>query len=130
MRKILYIVFAVLISLFFIFGISYQNNSNSNFQYDGYFIETSNSNKQYFSANSEYRLFKTKNVIAFNNTNNEKVQLPTDSFVHFLDGSLSVLKKSAVVDLSNMNKTSFEYYTVYDQTVFTKSGNNYKIAYC
>ncbi len=129
MRKILYIVFAVLISLFFIFGISYQNNSNSNFQYDGYFIETSNSNKQYFSANSEYRLFKTKNVISFNNTNNEKVQLPTDSFVHFLDGSLSVLKKSAVVDLSNMNKTSFEYYTVYDQTVFTKSGGNYKIAY-
>ena len=128
-KKALLVISIVLIIFFFIFGIGYQKSSNNNFQFDGYIIESETNNKQYFANNAEYRLYKSKGIIEFHNTNNEKIVMPSDSFLHYLDGSVSVLKKAAVVDLTKMDQTSFQYYTVYEGAVFTKAGNDYRIDY-
>ena len=45
-RLITILVSIILIVSFFVFGIKYYNSFNSNFQYDGYVIDTKTGNKQ------------------------------------------------------------------------------------
>ncbi len=129
MKKILMIISLVLIVGFFVFGITYYRGVYNDFQYDGYVIETSTNEKQYFLANSKYKVYERDGIAKFNNSDNEEKSISTDTFIHYLDGSASVLSKSAIVDLSEMNKKSFEYYSLYLGSVLTKTGNDYKISY-
>lgn len=128
-RLITILVSIILIVSFFVFGIKYYNSFNSNFQYDGYVIDTKTGNKQYFLNNSEYKINETSKKVKFENSDKENQSISNATFVHYLDGSLSVFKKSAVINLDDMNKKSFQYYTVYAGSVFTKSGDEYRISY-
>ena len=85
----------------------------------------------------------TKMVLSVGNEANELLEqttIPTESpdvtipamiewFRDKKSTSISVFKKSAVLDLNNMDQKSFQYYTVYAGSVFNKQGSDYKISY-
>ena len=130
MKKIILIVVSLAIMIgFFVFGLNYSKNVYSNFQSDGYIIESDSNNRQFFNSNGQYKVTESSQIVEYINSDNETKTVPSDTFIHYVDGSLSVFKKAAVVDLSNMDKKSFQYYTVFSGSVFTKVGNDYRISY-
>ena len=128
MRKIFYLISFVVLVLVFVFAFTYYNKKSYFFQNDGYVIDTMTGSKQYFFDASEYKI-NSKGVVSFLNSSNETKSINDDTFVHYMDGSISVFKKSAVLDLNNMDQKSFQYYTVYAGSVFNKQGSDYKISY-
>ena len=129
MKKLLAIISIILIAFFFVFGVYNYRGKHSNFRFDGYVIDTKTNNKQYFSDNGEYKIYDSSNSVTFTNSDNETQSVSNDTFIHYLDGSISAFKKTAVVSLSNMKQKSFQYYTVYPGVIFSKREIDYKIPY-
>ncbi len=129
MKKILLILSIVLIGVFFVLGFNYYNGKFSNFQSKGYVIETESSNKYYFADNSKYKIYTFKDIVEFQNDKNDKKVIPNDAIIHYNDGSAAVFKKSALVDLSDMTQKSFQYYTIFEGTVLSKAGSDFKVDY-
>ncbi len=129
MKKVLLFLGVILIGVFFVLGFNYYKGTFSNFQNDGYVIETKNSSKYYFQNNAEYKVYNTKDLVAFVDNEKKSKSISKASFIHYNDGSVSVFKDAAVVDLSKMDQKSFLYYTVHSGTVFTKAGLDFKVSY-
>ena len=120
------------IGIMFFLGIKRYNESFSNFQYDGYVIDnTTNttSSSYYFNKDAKYKVVPQKNVVSFDNSDNVEVSISDDSFLHFNDGSISVFKKSVVLNLEELNEPVLHYYNIYNGSIFTKVGNGYQINY-
>lgn len=127
MKKLFLGFCLVLIVALFVFGITRNNSLEYFFEKDGYVIENSGNVKHYFSSNSKFVL--ASNKINFTNSDNDDVNVSDDTFIHYMDGSVSVFKKSSILDLSNMNTENYIYYNVYSGVVLNKSSNQYKVTY-
>ena len=133
-KKGLLIIIPVIavIGIMFFLGIKKYNESFNNFQYDGYVIDnTANatSSSYYFNKDAKYKVSPTRNMVSFDNSDNVEVSISDDSFLHFNDGSVSVFKKSVVLNLEELSQPVVHYYNIYNGTVFTKIGNTYQINY-
>ena len=63
MKKVLLFLGVILIGVFFVLGFNYYKGTFSNFQNDGYVIETKNSSKYYFQNNAEYKVYNAKDLV-------------------------------------------------------------------
>ena len=117
-KKVIVIVVPVLVIslLLFLFGYKIQLSLYGNFPIEGHII-THNSKgkvtKYYFESGTRYKKVNN-NKIVFEDTDDTEVQVPKETFVHYVDGSVSTLKKAVILDLSTLGDEVFKYYSIFD----------------
>ena len=137
MKKAILITISIIamISLIFYYGLKVNESKYSEFAGNGYIIskiydEEGNflkSEKFYFNEGTKYKS-NYNNEIVFENANKEESKVAIDSFIHYDNGSLSVLKKSAILNLDNINKEStIKYYNIYSGTILENKNSIYSI---
>jgi len=139
MKKMIFIILAVIAvaSLAFYYGFKLKESQYNQFGNEGYIISTSSNNdnlsstRYYFNSTTKYKKDYNKNVV-FENTDNNEVKVEADSFVHYINGSVSVLKKTAILDLDALKNRKDEnsiihYYNLFEGNVLNKVGNKYTI---
>lgn len=124
------IISVVIISftiLAFVGGIKLYKNSYSNFKLNGYIISSKNDTKSeryYFNENQKYKKTANKNVV-FETTSKNSVSVVENSFVHYDNNSISVLKKAAILNLDNIDDKTIKYYNLYEGSILNKSSDVY-----
>ena len=137
MKKAILITISIIamISLIFYYGLKVNESKYSEFAGNGYIIskiydEEGNflkSEKFYFNEGTKYKS-NYNNEIVFENANKEESKVTIDSFIHYDNGSLSVLKKSAILNLDNISKeTTIKYYNIYSGTILENKNSIYSI---
>ena len=110
-------------------------DTSSSFDGEGYIIETTTktNKKYYFSANTKYK-DSVDNKVSFSDKDKNKVLVNPDSFVHYMNGDVSFLKKGAIVNLSELSNPMVTYYNItddnkviYEDGGYTVSSNGKKI---
>ena len=127
------LVAAVAVALF-VFGKIYIDSKYGEFEDgDGYIISSSMteegvvSTRQYFDVDTSYKNTYSGEV-EFKNTSGDNVLVSAESFVHYLDGSLGLLKKAAVLDLGSLTDDKekvITYYSMFPETVLSQIAGNY-----
>lgn len=135
-RKILFIVISVSIMIGAIFYISFYINKQSykSFYKNGYILTSSNdinykkddTVKFYFEAEAKYKI-KYPEKIVFSDIDGNKIIADNDAFIHYLDGSISVLKKGVIMDLNNINSEFLKYYNIFDDTLLENNNSSYSV---
>lgn len=133
-RKILFVVITVsaMIILIYFFGIKSRESTLKEFSDSGYIIGRSDKStvltttKYYFDNGTKYKKDYEKSYI-FANTDKENVKVSEDSFIHYSDKSLSVLKKTAILNLDNLNDDVIKYYNLYVGSRLINKDNTYYI---
>lgn len=127
---IIIVMIFVLGGVSFYFGISKVNSSYQKFYNDGYIIaetnESGSSNKYYFSGNSKYKT-NYDETVTITDTSDNKVNIQSNSFVHYNDKSIGATKKSVLLDLDSMEGNVLKYYNFYDDTLLNYKGDSYKL---
>ena len=137
MKKVVMITLSIIAMgiLIFYFGFKTIKSKYGTFENSGYIItkvydQKGNyikSEKYYFNDGTKYKE-NFKNQIEFDNVNNEETVVDNESFVHYDNGSLSTLKKAAILNLDTLNaKTAVKYYNIYPETIMTHTNNIYSI---
>ena len=132
MKKILFVIITVslMITVIFLYGIKTKENRLGEFNDSGYIIGRSyesavlSTTKYYFNGGTKYKKNYEKNYI-FANTDNENVKVSENSFIHFSDKSISVLNKTAILNLDNLNDSLIKYYNLYVGTRLVNKDNIY-----
>ena len=130
-KKVIVIVVPVLVIslLLFLFGYKIQLSLYGNFPIEGHII-THNSKgkvtKYYFESGTRYKKVNN-NKIVFEDTDDTEVQVSKETFVHYVDGSVSTLKKAVILDLSTLGDEVFKYYSIFDGTILEKRNNKYVV---
>lgn len=132
MKKILFVIITVslMITVIFLYGIKTKENRLGEFNDSGYIIGRSyesavlSTTKYYFNGGTKYKKDYEKNYI-FANTDNENVKVSENSFIHFSDKSISVLNKTAILNLDNLNDSLIKYYNLYVGTRLVNKDNIY-----
>lgn len=127
---IIIVMIFVLGGVSFYFGIKKVNSSYQKFYNDGYIIaetnESGSSNKYYFSGNSKYKT-NYDETITITDTSDNKVNIQSNSFVHYNDKSIGATKKSVLLDLDSMEGNVLKYYNFYDDTLLSYKSDSYKL---
>lgn len=133
MKKIIFVASSVvlMIIMIFYFGIKVNQSKYQAFVADGYIIgkanvETGNvqTTKYYFSGGTKYKKNYDNNY-NFKNTDAEEVTIAPNSFVHYLDGSISTLDKTAILDLEQLDAKVIKYYNFYVGSRLKKENQHY-----
>ena len=105
----------------------YEDNSLS-FLNDGYILSTtaSTDDRYYFSANTKYKKNVDDNVVFSDRESNDVVVDPA-SFVHYADGSITFLKRGAIVNLNELNNPIISYYNVTNDNLISYDSDRYVI---
>ena len=120
------ILVVVCVSIFLAY--QFQKDKEYTFNKDGYILVSNveeTASKYYFSAGSSYQE-KYPAKIVFTDIDQNKVVSDNTSFVHYTDGSIAVLKKSAILDLSNISGDLVNYYNLFIDTELSKIDTNYR----
>lgn len=131
-NKIIFIVLSVvlMISATVFMALKVYNSSLKTFTKAGYILndDVSSSNKKnvkyYFNSNTNYKS-NYQSDIEFKDTNGKSVSVSEDSFVHYNDDSISLLKKGVILNLDEINSGVPKYYNVFDGTILEKSNSAY-----
>lgn len=99
-NNILFILFSVLIMIVSVIyiAIDINNKKMKEFIKDGYILTTENTEynnktaRYYFQSGTKYKE-KYEDKVAFLDVDGNKISLNNAAFVHYLDGSVSTLKK-------------------------------------
>ncbi|MEG2831562.1 MAG: hypothetical protein RR923_02160 [Bacilli bacterium] len=137
MKRTILIILSVLAMglLIFYFGFKVKESKYSEFKENGYIISRvydkegnfTKSEKYYFNQGEKYKKNYTDKIM-FKNVNKEESKVSQDSFIHYDNGSLSVLKKSAILNLEGMAKDKpIKYYNIYEDSILEKTNNIYSI---
>lgn len=94
----------------------------------GYIINSNQASttKLYFNNNTTYKE-NIKEEYVFKNTDNEEVTASKDNFIHYLDKSLSFMKKGVILDLDKFNKNLVPYYNITDKSIIKYNNGSYNI---
>ena len=122
----------LVIGLIFAYGIKSYNSRYVTFQADGHIFAEGNNKtvkKYFFDTNSKYKQVDDNVIITTND--NKSITVPSETFIHYSDGSISTFSKSVVLNLDDITKNSdtYKYYNVFPGTIFVKSGSDYSINY-
>ena len=83
--------------------------------------------KYLFDKDTSYRE-NLSGVVVFNDTDNNEVSVFKDSFLHYMDGSISFLKNGAILDLNSINgQEAVKFYNITNKSIITKSSDDYVI---
>lgn len=130
MKKMIFIVTSILVVVCVSIFLAYQFQKDKEYTFnkDGYILVSNveaTASKYYFSAGSTYQE-KYPAKIVFTDIDQNKVVSDNTNFVHYTDGSIAVLKKSAILDLSNINGELVNYYNLFVDTELSKKDTNYR----
>lgn len=133
-NKVLFVIITIsaMIALIFFFGIKSREESFKEFSNSGYIIGKSEvavgltTTKYYFDNGTKYKKDYEKKY-TFLNTDNESVKVNEDSFIHYSDKSISVFKKTAILNLGNLNDNVIKYYNLYVGSRLLYKENRYYI---
>ena len=126
------LVTIILLVISFLFAINYKKESESYFYESGYILSnnyesgTENVSKLYFDAETSYKNNK-KEEYTFKNSEGEKVNVSSESFVHYSNGSIMSLKKGVAIDLEEIDTKLINYYNIFEGSVLTKKNEVYEI---
>ena len=111
-------------------GIRYTSNSQKTFYSEGYILSFNKSNSKStrynFSNDTNYKI-SYDNEISFLDVLDDNVRVPNTSFVHYNDGSISLLKKGVILNLDELSKANPKYYNLFQDDVLKFSNNTYYI---
>ncbi|MGE5455544.1 MAG: hypothetical protein ACM3O4_00335 [Ignavibacteriales bacterium] len=134
--KVFFIIVSVSIMIGAIFYISFHINNHSykTFYKNGYILTASNDTnyqkndtvKFYFEADAKYKV-KYPEKIVFSDIDGNKIVADSNAFVHYLDGSISVLKKGVIMDLNNLNSEFLKYYNIFDDALLENNNGIYSV---
>ena len=137
MKRVILIILSVIGMAFLIFYFGFKTNQDkySEFENSGYIISKVydtegnfiKSEKYYFSGGTKYKE-NYSNQVEFENVNAEKTKVAVESFVHYDNGSISSLKKAAILNLDTLNnKQAIKYYNIYPNTIMDNKNNIYSV---
>ncbi len=110
-------------------GVIFLTRENSKEFYSaGYIISssTTKSDKIYFKDNTVYKE-NVFNEYVFKDTDNNEVSTDKNNFIHYLDNSLSFMKKGVILDLDNINTSLIPYYNITDKSIIKYNNGGYYI---
>ncbi len=105
------------------------DDSDAVFVKDGYILNPlSEKNEKYlFDKNTSYKE-NLSSMIVFNDTDDREVSVFKDSFLHYMDSSMSFLKNGAILDLESIGEgDAVKFYNITPKSIISKSGNGYTI---
>lgn len=105
------------------------DDSDATFVKDGYVLNplSAKSEKYFFNEDASYKE-NLNQMIVFDDVDKNEVKVLRDSFLHYMDGSLSFLKNGAILDLDSIKGTdAVKFYNITNKSIVNKSGNGYVI---
>lgn len=126
----------ILLSVFIMAGVTiyiaiqFNNSKLKEFVKDGYVLTTENNednsktSRYYFSSGTKYKE-KYQDKVSFSDVEGDKVSLDNDAFVHYLDNSVSTLKKGVVMDLDSISGSVVKYYNIFPKSLLEKRNDGY-----
>ncbi len=95
---------------------------------EGYILDnlSSSNNRYYFDKDTSYKENLSSKIV-FKDTSKEEVQVIKDSFVHYLDGSISFLKNGAILDLGTVKSSIANFYNITKDSVLEYKDKGYYI---
>lgn len=111
--------------------VSHNINSKlqSQFSKSGYILidDGEDSTKRYmFSAGTKYQNCLS-NSIEFKDIQGEKSVVPTESFIHYDNGSISSLQTGVILNLEDLDGNFVNNYTLPENLILSKQGNSYTV---
>ena len=136
MKKVIFIVLSIFIMLSatVYMAITITRNSLKTFTKSGYILssEKLSGNKQnktekyYFTADTNYKNSYDE-TINFKDNNGDKVKVSQASFIHYMDDSISLLKKGVIFNLLELNSEIPKYYNLFEGTVLENVKGTYYV---
>lgn len=141
--KAAFIVISVILMIGIVFYLAFdkENKQYKEFTKDGYIFSSANENdsnasvKYYFNSGSKYKA-KYPSSIIFTDIDGSEVSVEDNGIVHYLDGSVSVLKKSVIINTDDLGSKNLKYYNIFNQTilenkdgVYTTNNSNNKVSF-
>ena len=136
-KSIVFLVLPVILlaAAAFYWGIRLQESQYEVFTQEGYIISSTyenasiNTTKYYFTEDTKYKT-NYNSQVSFNNSDNEEVQVDNTAYVHYINGGIGVLKKTALLDLNTLatgEGTLVKYYNMFPTSILNKESTQYTI---
>lgn len=128
-----YILFLILIlvvvgDLFIANAVMVSNSSNKKFANSGYILKyTGDAERYYFGDDATYKE-SYNNQVVFKDTEDDKVVVDKNNFIHYSDGSISSFTKGALINLDEIETEPITYYNFSANKVLKRLSNNKYIA--
>lgn len=137
MKKAIMLAFPIvlMIILTFYFGVKVNNSKYKEFNESGYIISKTYNNqgdyvkseRYYFNEQTKYKS-SINDEVAFKNVDDEDIKVKKNSFIHYDNGDLQVLKKSAILNLDTIvPDRTILYYSLSDKIILKNQKNIYSI---
>ena len=105
------------------------DDSDDVFIKSGYVLNplSAKSEKFFFDANTSYHE-NLSSMVVFDDTDKNEVSVFKESFVHYMDNSLSFLKNGAILDLDSIKgKEAVKFYNITSKSMINKKNDEYVI---
>jgi hypothetical protein len=126
MGSVMIMIGLVLTTAFYVEKSMYKDFVKKGYILDSETISNQASTKYYFNAGAKYKT-KYPEKIIFNDVNGNKVVTDNTGIIHYLDGSISVLKKSVIMNLDEADSKLLKYYNVFGGSTLENRNNSYYI---
>ena len=121
----LVVLILLVIGAFYLF-----DDEDDVFAKSGYVLNplSSTTEKYFFDENTGYKQ-NLSSMIEFSDVDENTVSILKDSFLHYLDDSLSFMKRGAILDLNSVNGSkAVSFYNITNKSIIEKKDDNYVIA--
>ncbi len=105
------------------------DDSDAVFVKDGYILNplSAKNEKYVFDKDTTYKE-NLSSMVVFNDTDNKEVSVFKDSFLHYMDSSMSFLKNGAILDLGSISgDNAVKFYNITNKSIISKRGDSYVI---
>lgn len=122
-------IFIVSMSIVFIMVLAFGSvmltkKSQTTFLDSGYVISSNKVMK--FGENTKYRINLNEKIV-FSGDNGEIYEVEQDSFIHYKDNSIALLKNGAFVDVKNIDNDIVPYYNITNKSLIKYKDGGYEI---
>ena len=130
-RFLIIIASSLVVLILLVVGAFYLfDDKDAVFVKSGYVLNplSSTSEKYYFDENVGYRK-NLSSMIEFVDVDDKTVSVLADSFIHYTDESISLLKNGAILDLDSVDgKNAVSFYNITNESIIEKKDDEYVIA--
>lgn len=114
--------------LLIVFSFFLFDRDEAKFVKSGYIINplSATSEKYFFESGTGYRE-NLSSMVVFNDVDSNEAKVLRDSFVHYDDGSLSLLKNGAILDVDSIHDNLAIFYNISNSSIIEKDNNGYHI---
>lgn len=132
--KLGFIVLSITIMIGAVLFIAHnrQNQLFKTFIKDGYVLSfnnksTTNSSVKYYFENGTKYKSKYSEKIIFTDIDGNEVNVDNNNILHYLDGSISFLKKSVIVNTDELSDKNLKYYNIFEDKIMEKHNAAYYV---